>query len=96
MNIVHATMAVTLLESKVVMGENGHVIFKQRIQPDEAHEATWSDADMSLAPEKDESGHTTESAFLLGIALVHSTTEEEIRARLKQEGVIYLYPPPSD
>jgi hypothetical protein len=91
--IVRAIMT-ALLESKAVLREDGHVIFLQLIEPAKGQEPVWVDVDMSLLwPGKDEFGHTSEGAFLYGIALAKNTTEEQIRDQLKQEGVIYLCPP---
>lgn len=83
-----------LVESKAVLTQEGHVLFKQLIRTDEHPQGSWLDTDMSADPTPDAEGYTNESAFLLGLALTGETTVDDIRARLKKEGTIYLVKPP--
>lgn len=83
-----------LVESKVTLDENGHIMFEQCIQNDEGETPQWYKTDMTtLSPKADESGLTSEDAFLLGITALKDASMEEVRAQLENEGVIYLSPP---
>jgi len=85
---------IQLVESEAVLTQEGHVLFKQFIRTDEHPQGSWLDTDMSANPTPDAEGRTSESTFLLGLAILGKTTVDDIRTRLIERETIYLVKPP--